>query len=339
MIEIDGSAGEGGGQIVRSALGLSLVTGKPFTITRIRAGRKKPGLMRQHLTAVRAAAEIGSAKKEGDEIGSDTLTFVPGKVKGGEYTFSIGTAGSCTLVFQALLPALLTAQEPTRMVIRGGTHNQYAPPFDFLQQSFLPMIKQMGAEVSAKLIRAGFFPAGGGCVEFVVTPAARLKLVVIGELENPTGKGITAQAVSAKLPESIGLRELKVIANQLGLQKNRLENRIVESRGPGNIVSVFVRAGRLTETFTAFGEKNVSAEKVAGRVAEQVKKYLRAGAAVGPHLAVQLLIPMALAGKGAFQTSRPTLHTTTNIEIIRKFLDVAVSVSQADKLRWEIAIG
>ncbi len=244
MIEIDGSAGEGGGQIVRSALGLSLVTGKPFTITRIRAGRKKPGLMRQHLTAVRAAAEIGSAEVFGDEIGSENLTFVPGKVRGGDYTFSIGTAGSCTLVFQAILPVLLTVKEPAKLVLEGGTHNQYAPPFDFLQRSFLPILGKMGADVSVELVRPGFFPAGGGRVEFSITPPERLTPVSIGgagSLEGAAAPVITAKAVSAKLSERISLRELKVIADKLGLQEEQLENSVVESCGPA-ISSLFLSA-------------------------------------------------------------------------------------------------
>ncbi len=335
MIEIDGSIGEGGGQIVRSALGLSLVTGRPFTISKIRAGRKKPGLMRQHLTAVSAAATIGSAETHGDEIGSDTLTFVPGKVQGGEYRFAIGTAGSCTLVLQAVLPALLMAKEPSKLVIEGGTHNQYAPPFDFLQRTFLPIVEKMGAKVSVKLVRTGFFPAGGGCLEASITPAPQLVPIEINELSKPT---ITARALSAKLPEHIGLRELQTIADKLGLQQEQLENQLVDSFGPGNIVSIFVASALLTETFTGFGEKNVSAEKVGKKAAGQVRKYLQAGAPVGPYLTDQLLIPLALAGAGAFRTCRPTAHTRTNIEVIQKFLDVSILISQQDTLCWEINV-
>lgn len=335
MIQLDGSMGEGGGQILRTALGLSLVTGRPFTIKNIRAARKKPGLMRQHLTAVRAATGIGEARVSGDAISSKTLTFIPTALKGGKYSFSIGTAGSCTLVFQAILPALLMAKEPSELVIEGGTHNPHAPPFDFLQQSFLPILESMGAKVVARLIRPGFFPAGGGCMEFSITPATSLgslELLRLGETS------ISARALSAELPDHIGKRELKAIAAKLKLGDTQLENRVTHSNGPGNIVSIFVQSEHLTETFTGFGEKNVRAEKVGTRAAMQVRKYLQAGAPVGPCLADQLLIPMALAGAGCIRTGKPSNHTLTNIEVIENFLDVRFSLSEIDQLCWEIAV-
>ncbi len=335
MIEIDGSMGEGGGQIVRSALGLSLLTGRPFTITNIRARRKKPGLMRQHLTAVRAAAQIGKATVHGDEVGANRLIFIPGKVQGGDYRFAIGTAGSCTLVLQAVLPALLIAKEPSQLVIEGGTHNQYAPPFDFLQRTFVPILEKMGAQISVKLVCPGFFPAGGGAIECSISPAARLKPIGIHKFADTT---ITARALSAQLPKHIGSRELTTIAEHLGLKREQLENVEVDSFGPGNIVSIFVASEQLTETFTGFGEKNVAAEKVAKKAVSQVRKYLQARAPVGPYLADQLLIPLALAGAGSLLTSRPTLHTQSNIAVISKFLDVEILLIQHDRLCWEITI-
>jgi len=335
MIQLDGSMGEGGGQILRTALGLSLVTGRPFTITNIRAARKKPGLMRQHLTAVRAAAEIGCADVTGDAIGSGKLTFIPHELNGGQYTFSIGTAGSCTLVLQAILPALLMAREPSELVIEGGTHNPYAPPFDFLQQTFLPLLSRMGGNVTAKLIRPGFFPAGGGCIELSIIPADSMKKIDLLELNKPA---IVARAVSAQLPEHIGRRELKAIQSKLGLGGEQLENVLIDSCGPGNIVSIFVESEFLTETFTGFGEKNVRAEKVGAMVAKQVQRYLEAGAPVGPYLADQLLIPMALAGSGCFRTGRLSKHTLTNIEVIQCFLDVRFSVSQLTESCCEVVV-
>jgi len=170
MIWIDGSFGEGGGQILRTALSLSLATGIPFRIENIRAGRKNTGLLRQHLTAVRAAAEIGSAEVEGATLGSSALTFSPGAVRAGEYRFAVGTAGSGTLVFQTILPALLRAPAPSRVIIEGGTHNEFAPPFDFLATTLLPLIRRMGARVSLTLERYGFYPAGGGRFVAVIEP-------------------------------------------------------------------------------------------------------------------------------------------------------------------------
>src|SRR5258706_8068507 len=181
MIRIAGSFGEGGGQILRTSLSLSLATGKAFRIEKIRAGRERPGLLRQHLTAVLAAAEVGGAEVEGAALGSTSLSFSPGKVRGGEYRFSVGTAGSGTLVFQTVLPALMLAGEPSRIVIEGGTHNSAAPPFDFLARTFVPLLERMGPKVHLQFERYGFYPAGGGrfCAE--VHPVKVLNGIEIGE--------------------------------------------------------------------------------------------------------------------------------------------------------------
>src|SRR3954466_3092396 len=174
MITIDGAAGEGGGQILRTSLGLSLVTGQPFRIVNIRAGRKKPGLLRQHLTAVQAATQIGDAVTDGLEMGSLEVVFRPERVRSGEYRFAVGTAGSTTLVLQTVLPALMLAGKPSRLVLEGGTHNPFAPPFDFLVQTYLPLLARFGPQVEAKLLRPGFFPAGGGRLEIDIQPIAKL---------------------------------------------------------------------------------------------------------------------------------------------------------------------
>jgi len=171
MIQIEGSQGEGGGQILRSALALSLITATPFCIENIRAGRAKPGLLRQHLTAVNAAAEIGSAEMIGASIGSTRLEFKPGKVRAENYSFAVGTAGSATLVLQTVLPALLTHSEPSTLTLEGGTHNPFAPPYDFLARTFLPLIARMGPRVTTHLERAGFYPAGGGRFTVSIEPA------------------------------------------------------------------------------------------------------------------------------------------------------------------------
>src|SRR5437867_958993 len=170
MLLIDGSQGEGGGQILRTALGLSLVTGTPIRIEKIRAGRAKPGLLRQHLTAVNAATAIGAVDVEGATLGSQELTFRPGTVKPGEYRFAVGTAGSTGLVLQTVLPPLLTAPGPSTLTLEGGTHNPTAPPFDFLARAFLPLISRMGPSATARLERPGFYPAGGGQMHRVDHP-------------------------------------------------------------------------------------------------------------------------------------------------------------------------
>src|SRR5262245_11938020 len=170
MLTIDGSVGEGGGQILRSALSLSLVTGTPFRIDNIRGNRRKPGLLRQHLTAVEAAAAVGGAEVQGAVIGGGTLVFRPGHVRPGRYAFSVGTAGSATLVLQTILPALVTARSPSEVRIEGGTHNPLAPPFDFLAEVFLPLLERSGVRARATLERHGFHPAGGGSLSVTIEP-------------------------------------------------------------------------------------------------------------------------------------------------------------------------
>ncbi len=335
MIKLDGSAGEGGGQILRTALGLSLVTGQSFTITNIRANRRRPGLMRQHLTAVRAAAEIGCGLVEGAEIGSEKLAFTPGAVRPGSYHFSIGTAGSCTLVFQAVLPALLVADGPTELVLEGGTHNPMAPPFDYLKATFLPLLEQMGAKVVATLDRPGFYPAGGGRIRIRVEPAKDLRPI---ELVSLSDISFSARAVCAQLPGHISSRELKIVQDKLHICDEKLEQVQLDKYGPGNVLSIFVHSDQVTETFTGFGQKNVSAEKVATRTVKQVRTYVQATVPVGSYLADQLLIPIALAGSGCFRTGRPSGHTLTNMEVIKQFLDVDFAFSQVSDLAWEIRV-
>ncbi len=336
MVTIDGSYGEGGGQILRTSLALSLVTSKPFSIHNIRAGRKKPGLMRQHLTAVNAAVEIGRAAVEGNRIGSQAFTFKPDMIKPGNYHFAIGSAGSCTLVFQTILPALLIADKPSEIVLEGGTHNPFAPPFDFLKKTFLPVIHRMGPRVDAVLEKPGFYPAGGGRFKVTINPAdlKRLDLLERGNIIHQS-----ACAYVANLPVNIANRELNVLHEKLEWDRKLLNTVEVENaQGPGNILIVEVESERITEVFTGFGEKRMPAEKVAKRAVRSVREYLAFDMPVGRYLADQLLIPMALAGGGKFRTLSPTRHTTTNVEIIKKFLDVEISVSEYDQNKWEIEI-
>ncbi len=337
MIVIDGSQGEGGGQILRSSLALSLVTGQPFRIENIRAGRRKPGLMRQHLTAVNAAAEIGCARVDGAGIGSQLLEFYPRSVKAGSYHFAVGTAGSCTLVLQTVLPALLTAGSPSELVLEGGTHNPYAPPFDFLTRSFLPIIERMGAKVSASLLRPGFYPAGGGKFKVTVEPAARLERLELPERGKILSR--SARAIVAKLSRKIAERELKVVRESLGWEEQCcLVEEATDSPGPGNILCIELDCENITEIFTGFGELGVSAEKVARDTVREVQEYLSSDAPIGPHLADQLLLPMALAGGGIFRTLAPTGHTITNAEVIRRFLPVEVSIRRHSRMDWEVCI-
>lgn len=337
MITIDGSQGEGGGQILRSSLALSLVTGKPFRIENIRAKRTKPGLMRQHLTAAKAAAQVGCAQVDGAEIGSPHLEFAPGKILPGDYTFSVGTAGSATLVLQTVLPALMTADAPSHLILEGGTHNPYAPPFDFLEKAFLPCLCRMGPRITCTLEQPGFYPAGGGRFRVDIEPVEALSPVDFmrrGALVEQKAK-----AIVANLSPRIGRRELKVVQTRLGLGPDSLE--LVEVRnspGPGNVLIIEMRYDHITEVFTGFGEPGVPAERVADKAVEQCRKHMAAGVPVGRHLADQLLIPMALAGSGRFRTIKPSKHTFTNIGVIRRFLDIEIA-GQDTGDAWEVKIG
>jgi RNA 3'-terminal phosphate cyclase (ATP) len=336
-IELDGGKGEGGGQVLRSALTLSLVTGTPFHLANVRAGRERPGLLRQHLTAVRAAVEVGGASVTGAELGSKDLTFAPGRVKAGDYRFSIGTAGSATLVFQAVFPALALAGGRSTVVVEGGTHNSMAPPFEFLARAYLPLVARMGPRAAATLERAGFFPAGGGRLRVEVEPAADF-----GRLELPERGAVQARRVTAlvaQLDRSIGERELKVVRERLDWEPawGRVEH-LPRAIGPGNAVVVEVECEQLTEVFTAFGEKGVAAEAVGAQVAREVAEWLAAGVPVGPHLADQLLLPMALGGGGTFRTMAPTLHTRTHAEVIEAFLGTEIELADGGERGWTVTV-
>ena len=337
MVVIDGSMGEGGGQVLRTALGLSLVTGRAVRVEKIRAGRRRPGLMRQHLTAVRAAAAVGAADVSGDQVGSRELTFAPGDVRPGEYRFAVGTAGSATLVLQTVLPALLTAGGPSNLTLEGGTHNAWAPPFDFLAEALLPLVNRMGPVVTAELDRHGFYPVGGGRFRVSIQPAGhlvRLELIDRGEV-----LGRRARALLSKLPEHIARRELRVVQRKLGWPDKCLAvETVTDSPGPGNAVVLAIESRHVTEVFTGFGAPGVPAESVARDAARLAQQYLAADVPVGPYLADQLLIPIALAG-GRFRTVAPTPHTATNIEVIKLLLDVDIATTKIDRNTWEIAAG
>jgi len=325
LVRIDGSFGEGGGQILRTSLSLSLVTGKPFRIEKIRANREKPGLLRQHLTAVQAAAEVGAGEAEGASLGSKALTFIPGKVRAGDYHFAIGTAGSGTLVLQTILPALITASGPSRIVIEGGTHNPAAPPFAFLEKSFIPLIEKMGPKVKAELNRYGFYPAGGGRFTVEITPCAVLNSLTIGE----RGEVIAQRAVAlvANLPYHIARRELDTAGRLLGWGPECLVCEDTKnSVSPGNLVMVEIKSSCVTEIFTAFGQRGISAEEVATDAAKQAQKYLGSQAALDEHLADQLLLPLALARDGSFTATSLNLHAQTNMHVISQFLPVRFDV-------------
>jgi RNA 3'-terminal phosphate cyclase (ATP) len=325
VIKIDGSQGEGGGQILRTSLALSMVTGQPVRLERIRAGRKKPGLMRQHLTCVLAAAEIGSAAVRGAELGSQELEFHPGAVRAGSYRFAIGTAGSTSLVLQTVLPALLSVDGTSEIELEGGTHNPLAPPFEFLQQSFAPILRAMGATLELTLERHGFYPAGGGRLRARIQSTGTLRPVEL--LERGSVRQRRARVLLARLPQAVADRELERVRERLGWTAAECHTVHVDGPGPGNALSLELECEHVTEVATAFGEKSVRAQAVADQAIDELRAYLASDVPVGVHLADQLLIPLALAGGGSFLTLPPSLHTRTNAEIVQRFLPVEIAIA------------
>jgi len=328
MQKIDGSRGEGGGQVLRTSLSLSMITGTPVRITNIRARRSKPGLMRQHLTAVQAAARISNARVEGDAVGSKEIAFTPSTITPGNHHFAIGTAGSTTLILQTVLPALILASGPSRLILEGGTHNPMAPPFEFLDRAFLPLLRRMGPTVGVQLNRAGFYPAGGGSLSVTVQPVEKLRgldLLERGEIQNRRGT-----VLLANLAAHIADREVRKLGELTSWDPLSFEIRHIDSAGPGNAVILELESETVTEVFTAFGEVGVSAEAVAERAVREMRTYLAANVPIGEHLADQLLLPLALAGAGSFRTLPLSLHARTQIELIPEFLDVRIEVVEEE---------
>jgi RNA 3'-terminal phosphate cyclase (ATP) len=329
--------GEGGGQILRSSLTLSLYLNKAFRIVNIRARRKRPGLQPQHLVAVEAAAAIGRADVRGAEPGASEIVFEPRQVTPGDYRFDIGTAGSTSLVLQTLLPALLTAAAASRLTLLGGTHNPLAPPFEFLDCAYLPLVRRMGPRVTARLNRAGFYPVGGGSVTVEIEPAVRLQpleLVERGRLQ-----GLSAHALLAHLPEHIAQRELQVLQKELHIEPARLHvDQLDSAMGKGNALILAIESEHCNEVISGIGRPGLRAETVAQRVASEARHYLDADVPVGLHLADQLLLLLALAGGGHYRTMEPDPHTLTNIDVVRAFTGIGILCDRVDKHRWSIAI-
>jgi RNA 3'-terminal phosphate cyclase (ATP) len=337
MLCIDGSYGEGGGQIIRTSLALSLITGKPFRIRNVRARRERPGLQRQHLTAVTAAAAIGTGKADGAHLGSTEFSFEPGAIQPGEYKFTIGTAGSTMLVLQAVLPPLIIADAPSLLLFEGGTHNVKAPPFEFIRKSFLPLVNRMGPNVSVELQRYGFYPPGGGRFNVYVEPAEELRRLDL--VERGAILSQRARALCVNLPAHVGERELAVVSEQLGFMPDQLDLEESDNAiSAGNVFTIDIESEHLTEVFTGVGERGVRAEQIASCVVREAQAYLDAGAPVGQHLADQLLIPMALAGGGSYTTTTPSLHTTTNIEVVKQFLPVEITTTQLSEDVWKVEV-
>jgi RNA 3'-terminal phosphate cyclase (ATP) len=338
-VEIDGSRGEGGGQILRTALALAVIGKRKLRMRRIRAGRKKPGLQPQHLACVNAAARLcnGTARALGGGslgVGAQELELVPGEGQPSVLEIDIGTAGSTTLLVQTVLVPALVSNQPLRAIITGGTHNPLAPPFEFLDRVFAPQLRAMGAKLALTLERPGFLPAGGGRIVVEIEPS---KLAPIELVDAGPVVARRATAIVAGLPRHIAEREI-------ACAQERLNDPICEIRehpkhGPHNLFMAEVELeGGGRELATSHGRKGYPAEDVADDALDALEDWLEAGVPVGEHLADQLLLPMAVAGGGRFRTLPLSLHATTNIETIGHFLDVPIRVEQHDGLA-DVRIG
>lgn len=340
-MELDGSTGEGGGQILRTALALSMCTGRPLALRNIRAKRAKPGLMRQHLACVQAAAAISDAQVQGAELGSQTLTFDPATVRAGEYRFDIGSAGSCSLVLQTILPPLMLASSASQITLRGGTHNPMAPPYHFLERSFAPLLQQLGPQLNLSLKRLGFYPAGGG--EFVARIEPSAHLTPFDLLERGSLREAYAECLAPAVPHRVVTRELDALGHALGWSGDQLRAPVTrQNEGPGNALMATLAFDHVQEVFTAFGEKRVSSEQVAAIVAKEVQHYQRGTGALGPHLADQWMLPLALAvaqrgGSASFTCTELTEHARTNIGVITGFMPVHFDVSGGAG-HWQVTV-
>lgn len=336
MIEIDGSQGEGGGQILRTSLSLAACTGQAVHIRHIRQKRQKGGLMRQHLACVNALAKICNAKVKGASIGSKAVEFIPDKIQGGIYHFAVGSAGSTTLVLQTVLPALLQAEQPSKLILEGGTHNPMAPSFDFINYAFLPILKKMGADCSANLQRYGFYPVGAGRFEIEIHPCSKLlplKLEERGKLQK-----IEPICIGSGIPAHVLNRERKQLQYKLMQPELAVETLMVDALGAGNLVSIRLFYERINEVIDSLGAIGIRAEKVASNAIMAMRKYQASKAPVGEHLADQLLLPMAIGSGGSFVTSDLSEHTHTNINVIESLSSVRIEKQQLGNHLWKIII-
>ncbi|MFL5339380.1 MAG: RNA 3'-terminal phosphate cyclase [Gemmataceae bacterium] len=340
MLELDGSMGEGGGQILRTSLALSLITQKSFRLTRIRAGREKPGLQPQHLASVRAAATIGNANIRGDAVGSRELLFEPGPVVSGKYRFAIGTAGATGLVLHTVyLPLAWKTGQPSEITLEGGTHVKTSPCFHFLDTTWRAYLAQLGLHVKLKMTRPGFYPRGGGVVEAIIQPVDLLPGGVNLNRDWPI-KTAGGFAAVARLPDHIALRMIRRVVVRLaarGLDVH-LDPQEWEG-GPGAVLAVTLPGPKPT-MFTAIGARGKPAEGVADELLDEVEAWFDGGAQVDPHSADQIVLPLALADEPSeYRVSAVTRHLTTNIKVIRHFLDREISVEGEEGSTGVVRVG
>jgi RNA 3'-terminal phosphate cyclase (ATP) len=335
LLTIDGSHGEGGGQVLRTAVSLSATTGQPVRIERIRAGRRNPGLRPQHLTAARAAAAVCGARLEGDGIGSQALSFVPGhRPRAGEYDFDVasatrgGSAGSVALVLQTALIPLAFAGGHSTITVRGGTHVPWAPSIFYVEHVYTPSLAQMGITLQTALVQWGFYPAGGGEARAEIHGSEQhlrpLVSVDRGHLEGVSGVAV-AMNLPSHIPQRMSTRAVSVLA------QNRVKARVdplrVRGRGPGAAICLAAQYAHGVAGFTAYGRRGLPSEQVADTACRALLDHHRTGAPVDRHLADQLVLPMALAaGRSELEVAHLSQHLRTNAWVVEQFLGVEIGL-------------
>jgi RNA 3'-terminal phosphate cyclase (ATP) len=339
LIEIDGSYGEGGGQILRTALALSAILRRPFTIHHIRSKRKNPGLQAQHLEAVEALAQITEAHTEGVRFGSQKITFIPQKILPGDYQFEIRTAGSITLLLQAIFLPLCLAHGTSMLTLVGGTHVPWSPSFHYFSEVLLPTLKWMGVCAEAAIEKWGFYPRGGGKIRLKINPVHELKPVFL--IGRGSLKKIHGLSAISNLPKHVAERQkdqaLKRIQEEL---KRDVEIDVlydVTSNGPGSFLFLLAEYEKTLAGFSSLGSRGKPAEKVADEAVDALKNHIESDGCIDPNLADQLIPFMALAkGNSSFTTTRITEHLLTNLWVIQHFLDVRISITGEREKRGKV---
>ncbi|HSB05771.1 MAG TPA: RNA 3'-terminal phosphate cyclase [Thermodesulfobacteriota bacterium] len=338
FIDINGSYGEGGGQILRTSLACSAVLNIPVRIHRIRAGRKIPGIQPQHLKGIEALSQMTGAQTEGVKIGSPSISFIPQAISAGEYRFDVGTAGSVTLLLQAIFLPLSLAQKRSRLTLIGGTHVPWSPPFHYFSQVLIPFLETLGVSVNTTLDRWGWYPKGGGRVRVEIEPAQELKPVVM--LERGSIKQIQGLCATSHLPLHVGERlkeyAMKRISGEIRIDPEIDLLREVPANGPGAFIFLRAESEKAVAGFSALGERGKRAEDVAKEAVDALGTYIESDACLDPHLADQILPFVALSkGNSVFSISEITEHLLTNLWVLRQFFDIEISVQgEKGKKGW-----
>ena len=340
MIEIDGSYGEGDGQILRTALTLSAIKNKPFEMFNIRAGRKKPGLAAQHLQCVKAMAQICGAEVSGARVGSLTLRFHPGEIEYGDYCLEIGTAGSISLVLQTIFLPLSLANGPSSITIRGGTHVPFSPCFHYLKEQWLYYLKKIGFDAKIEMVRAGFYPKGGGEINVSIKHVENINPLTLME----RGRLLRLRGISAvgNLDLSIAERQKKQVLKRLSEINIIPEIDVVAmpAFARGTLLLLVCEFENSQSCYFSLGAIGKRAEKVANEACEGLEHFLETKGVVDEHLADQVILPLSLAGKTSrFLTPEITQHLLTNAEIIRLFSNTKIDINGNIGGEGEVVMG